>query len=222
MSKKDFIDTLYKKRSTFIDPDQAEMLANLLDTVSSDIYSESQRFIFELIQNADDAALTDSNEILFDFHSHSLIVSHKGKSFDEADIYGITNAGKGTKGSDATKTGYKGIGFKSVFGKSNRVTILSDGYSFRFDRTLIRQSFDGIKMPWQIIPIWTDANDFHNYINSNCLKDTFNVSTIIELENSLSLKNELNELLSNGKILLFLRKITIISISINGNLDYTM
>ena len=50
MSKKDFIDTLYKKRSTFIDPDQAEMLANLLDTVSSDIYSESQRFIFELIQ----------------------------------------------------------------------------------------------------------------------------------------------------------------------------
>lgn len=222
MSKKDFIDTLYKKRSTFIDPDQAEMLANLLDTVSSDIYSESQRFIFELIQNADDAALTDSNEIHFDFHAHSLIVSHKGKSFDEADIYGITNAGKGTKGSDATKTGYKGIGFKSVFGKSNRVTILSDGYSFRFDRTLIRQSFDGVKMPWQIIPIWTDATDFHNNINSNSLKDTFNVSTIIELENSLSLKNELNELLSNGKILLFLRKITKISISINGNLDYTI
>jgi len=222
MSKKDFIDTLYKKRSTFIDPDQAEMLANLLDTVSSDIYSESQRFIFELIQNADDAALTDSNEIHFDFHSHSLIVSHKGKSFDEADIYGITNAGKGTKGSDATKTGYKGIGFKSVFGKSNRVTILSDGYSFRFDRTLIRQSFDGIKMPWQIIPIWTNVQDFHNNINSNSLKDTFNVSTIIELENSLSLKNELNELLSNGKILLFLRKITKISISINGTLDYTI
>lgn len=222
MSKKDFIDILYKKRSTFIDPDQAEMLANLLDTVSSDIYSESQRFIFELIQNADDAALTDSNEIHFDFHPHSLIVSHKGKSFDEADIYGITNAGKGTKGSDATKTGYKGIGFKSVFSKSNRVTILSDGYSFRFDRSLIRQSFDGVKMPWQIIPIWTDAKDFHNNINSNSLKDTFNVSTIIELENSLSLKNELNELLSNGKILLFLRKITKISISTNGNLDYTI
>ncbi len=222
MNKKDFIDILYKKRSTFIDPDQAEMLANLLDTVSSDIYSESQRFIFELIQNADDAALTDRNEIHFDFYSHSLIVSHQGKVFDEADIYGITNAGKGTKGSDATKTGYKGIGFKSVFGKSNRVTILSDGYSFRFDRTLIRQSFDGIKMPWQIIPIWTDAKDFHNSINGNSINDTFNVSTIIELENSLSLKNELNELLSNGKILLFLRKITKISISINGKLNYTI
>ncbi len=222
MNRKEFIEKLYKKRSTFIDPDQAEMLANLLDTVSSDIYSESQRFIFELIQNADDAALTDSNEIHFDFNSHSLMVSHRGKSFDEADIYGITNAGKGTKGSDANKTGYKGIGFKSVFGKSNRVTIVSDGYSFRFDRTFIRQSFDGIKMPWQIIPIWTDAINFHNSINNNSLTSTFNVSTIIELENSLSLKNELTELLSNGKILLFLRKITKISISINGNLDYTI
>ena len=222
MNKKDFIESLYDKRSNYNDNDQAELAANLLDTVSSDIYSESQRFIFELIQNADDAALTDSNEVHFDFHSHSLIVSHKGKSFDEADIYGITNAGKGTKGSDATKTGYKGIGFKSVFGKSNRVTILSDGYCFRFDRDFIRQSFDGIKMPWQIIPIWTDIIDLRNHIDGNGLKDKFNVSTIIELENSLSLKTELNELLSNGKILLFLRKITKISISINGDLDYTI
>ena len=165
MSKIDFIKGLHKKRSTFIDPDQAEMIANLLDTISSDIYSESQRFIFELIQNADDAGLTDGNEIHFDFYSTALIVSHKGKSFDEADIEGITNAGKGTKGSDVSKTGYKGIGFKSVFGKSNKVTILSDGYSFRFDRALIKQSFNGIKMPWQIIPIWTDTKDFHNDIN---------------------------------------------------------
>lgn len=222
MNEKKFIDTLYKKRSTFTDPDQAEMLANLLDTVSSDIYSESQRFIFELIQNADDAALTDSNEIHFDFHPYTLIVSHKGKYFDEPDIYAITNAGKGTKGSDATKTGYKGIGFKSVFGKSNRVTILSDVYSFRFDRNLISQSFDGIKMPWQIIPIWGDSIDFQDDININSLKDEFNVSTIIELDNSQSLKNELNELLSNGKILLFLRKITKITISSNGKLDYTI
>jgi len=222
MSKKAFIDELYKKRSTFSDPDQAEMLANLLDTVSSDIYSESQRFIFELIQNADDAGLNDSNEIHFDFHSNSLIVSHKGKPFDEADIEGIANAGKGTKSSDISKTGYKGIGFKSVFGKSNRVTILSNDYSFRFDRTLISQSFNGIKMPWQIIPIWTDTNDFHNDINGSTLKENFNVSTIIELKNSPSLKSELKELLSNGKIFLFLRSIAKIFISTNGKLDYTI
>ena len=222
MSKKDFIEALYKKRSTFIDSDQAEMLANLLDTVSSDIYSESQRFIFELIQNADDAALTDGNEIHFDFHPNLLIVSHRGKPFDEADIYAITNAGKGTKGSDASKTGYKGIGFKSVFGKSNKVIIFSDGFRFRFDRHFIKKAFNGIKMPWQIIPVWTDTNDFLFDNKSNILDDSFNVSTIIELDSSKGLHNELNELLSNGKILLFLRRITKISISANGKFDYSI
>jgi len=220
MSKKEFIQALYKKRSTFNDPDQAEMMANLLDTVSSDIYSESQRFIFELIQNADDAALSESNEIHFDFHSNYLIVSHKGEPFDEADINAITNAGKGTKGSDATKTGYKGIGFKSVFGKSNKVTIFSDGYHFRFDRQFIRNSFIGVKMPWQIIPIWTEEINVVN--EKKLIKGQFNVSTIIELNNANGLQEELDELLSNGKILLFLRRITKISISVNGNLDYSV
>ena len=163
MSKERFINNLYNRRSTFSDPDQAEMLANLLDTVSSDIYSESQRFIFELIQNADDAALTGSNEIHFGFYSHSLIVSHKGNPFGEADINGITNAGKGTKAADTTKTGYKGIGFKSVFGKSNKVTIISDGYNFRFDREQIEKSFNRNKMPWQIIPKQLQVSDYYFY-----------------------------------------------------------
>lgn len=222
MSKKDFIQNLFRKRSEFRDQDQAEMLANLLDTVSSDIYSESQRFIFELIQNADDAALSDNNEIHFDFYPHSLVVSHKGKPFDEADILSITNAGKGTKAADVTKTGYKGIGFKSVFGKSNKVTIVSDGFSFRFDKNHIIKLFDKVKMPWQIIPIWTEPNELHSDIKYSDLQNKYNVSTIIELENAISLKDDLSELLSNGKILLFLRHTTKISISINGNPDYVI
>ena len=60
MNKKNFIDNLYTKRSNYNDPEQAETAAYLLDTVSHDIYSESQRFIFELIQNADDAAVENS------------------------------------------------------------------------------------------------------------------------------------------------------------------
>jgi len=56
MDKKEFIDQLFIKRSKYLDPDQSEMTANLLETVSRDIYSESVRFVFELIQNADDSA----------------------------------------------------------------------------------------------------------------------------------------------------------------------
>lgn len=126
MTKKNIIEDLYQKRSDFKDPDQAETMSNLLDTVSSDIYSESQRFIFELIQNADDAAKDTINEVYFEFLKDCLIVAHNGNPFTQDDIKSLTSAGSSTKKADATKTGYKGIGFKSVFGKSNRVAIFSE------------------------------------------------------------------------------------------------
>ena len=211
MSKKNFIENLHCKRSIYNDPDQAEMIASLLDTVSSDIYSESQRFVFELIQNADDAAKGTYNEVHFDFLPNCLIVSHNGKPFDESDITSLTGAGASTKRADPTKTGYKGIGFKSVFGKSERVTILSDGYQFRFDKSVHKT-----KLPWQIIPIWTELKELTKEIQDTISKNKFAVSTIIEVRKVDSLLADLNELLSNGQILLFLRRISKISVSQNG------
>ncbi|MCZ2283133.1 MAG: hypothetical protein LC120_08525 [Bacteroidales bacterium] len=212
MSKKKFIQDLCKENSTFSSQRQAEMVANLLDTVSSDIYSESQRFVFELIQNADDAAKNTNNEIHFDFLPNCLIVSHNGKPFDEKDIISLTGAGASTKRADPTKTGYKGIGFKSVFGKSERVTIFSDGYQFRFDKFIHKS-----KLPWQIIPIWTELNELSNAIQKSILDNNYAVSTIIEIKKPEELLKELNELLSNGQILLFLRRVSKISVSHNGN-----
>jgi hypothetical protein len=222
MEKQKFIEELFKKRSKFEHADQAEMLANLLDTVSSDIYSESQRFIFELIQNADDASLDGSNMIHFNFYPDRLVVSHKGKPFDEADINSITHAGKGTKDADITKTGYKGIGFKSVFGRSNRVIICSDGYCFRFDKEATKRLFPEIKMPWQIIPIWSDIDELVSVFKGDFYPDDYSVSTIIELKKAFNLKNDLFELLSDGKILLFLRAITKISIYDQGSGLYSI
>ena len=115
MNKKNIIEVLFQRRSDFKDPDQAETMSNLLDTVSSDIYSESQRFVFELIQNADDAAKDDQNEVHFDFFNGCLTISHNGHPFSQEDIKSLTSAGSSTKKNDSTKTGYKGIGFKSVF-----------------------------------------------------------------------------------------------------------
>ena len=211
MTKETFINNLCKENSTFSSTRQAEMVANLLDTVSSDIYSESQRFVFELIQNADDSANTINNEVHFDFLPNCLIVSHNGKAFDESDIISLTGAGASTKRADPTKTGYKGIGFKSVFGKSERVTIFSDGYQFRFDKTIHKS-----KLPWQIIPLWTEPNDLTKEIQDSIAKNKYNVSTVIEVKKAASLLSDLNELLNNGQILLFLRRISKISVSQNG------
>lgn len=217
MSKKDFIEDLYRKRSNFNDPDQAEMMSNLLETVSSDIYSESQRFVFELIQNADDSAKEINNEVHFEFLPNCLIVSHNGNPFAEKDIKALTSAGSSTKKADPTKTGYKGIGFKSVFGKSQRVTIFSDGYQFRFDK-----SFFKTKLPWQIIPIWTEAKDLAKEVQSNLTSNKYQVSTVIEIKNAETLQADLDELLNNGQILLFLRRIYKVSVSKNGKLQYAI
>lgn len=214
-TKKNIIAELFQKRSDFKDPDQAETMSNLLDTVSSDIYSESQRFVFELIQNADDAAKDTNNEVHFEFHNDCLIVSHNGHPFSEEDIKALTSAGSSTKKADTTKTGYKGIGFKSVFGKSERVTIFSDGFQFRFDKA----KFDTI-LPWQIIPIWTEPSDLPKGIEESISKSVYAVSTIIEIKNVELLQNDLSELLSNGQILLFLRRVSKISVSKNGKPIY--
>lgn len=133
---KRFIEQLSKEKSEYKHPSQAEDLANSLDTLSDDIYSESERFIYELIQNADDASddSTKGVSVVIEFTDNFIIISHTGKEFTEKDITSICGVGKSQKLEDPNKTGYKGIGFKSVFGKSNYVCINSNGFCFRFDK----------------------------------------------------------------------------------------
>lgn len=208
MSKKRFIDDLSKRRSDYKDPDQAEMALQMLNKLSTDIYSENKRFIFEFIQNADDSSVSGSNEVTFDFLEDCLIVSHKGKVFDESDVASICHAGSSTKTEDPTKTGYKGVGFKSVFGKSKRVSIYSDGYQFRFDKGFHASSI----LPWQVIPIWTDNKDLPLSAQKSLGALNDSVATIIELKDTKVLQQELKELLADGEILLFLRHVSKITV----------
>jgi len=62
------------------------------------------------------------------------------------------------KGRNTEKTGYKGVGFKSVFCISSNVTIVSLPFCFRFHRAFWNQT-EGAKYPWPVIPIWTDIKD---------------------------------------------------------------
>ncbi|WP_232342233.1 ATP-binding protein [Hymenobacter negativus] len=217
MSKQAFIDNLYTKRATYTDPDQAEMAANMLETLSSDIYTESQRFVFELIQNADDAAHETGNEVRFDFFENYLLVSHNGSPFTVADIESITGAGSSSKKNDPTKTGYKGIGFKSVFGKSDWVGIFSDGYHFRFEK-----DFHTTLLPWQVIPIWTEASALASEVRRFVETSDYHVTTAIQLPDAAALEHELEELLHNGQILLFLRQVNTIKVARQGQVLYTI
>ena len=92
--------------------------------ISEQLYSERSHFIYELLQNAEDALerrfkqYPDNNsrcEVQFRLFHNRLEFRHFGALFNENDIKGISDVLKGTKKEDFGQIGKFGIGFKSVY-----------------------------------------------------------------------------------------------------------
>ena len=115
-------------------PRDCSALAHTLAEVGKNMYSSKDRMFFELIQNADDAASEKGVFIKVKTDGDFLLVQHNGNSFDKDDFDAITSSANGTKKANENKTGYKGIGFKSVFTDSEIVYIKTGGYQFKFDK----------------------------------------------------------------------------------------
>lgn len=133
LSPKEFINQwFYKKGHT---PGDASTIAGQLTLNELELYTHTKRFIFELIQNADD--MPDGSKdvnIEINLLPNHLLFLHNGKYFDREDVKAISDAAKSTKSKSLSQTGYKGIGFKSVFTDSTRVYIKSGDYFFKFDK----------------------------------------------------------------------------------------
>jgi hypothetical protein len=95
------------------------------------LYSDRAHFIFELIQNAEDAGAT---ELTFELFDDRLEVRHDGRPFTAADVRGICGVGQGTKAEDLTQIGKFGIGFKSVYAYTNTPRIYSLDEHFRIEK----------------------------------------------------------------------------------------
>lgn len=99
---------------------------------------------FELLQNADDSASENGVKIKLQISDNFFVLTHNGYAFNRHDFESITSAAKSTKRASEKKTGYKGIGFKSVFTNSQCVIIYSGGYKFSFDKNNpLYNDFDG-------------------------------------------------------------------------------
>ena len=94
------------------------------------LYSERTHFIFELIQNAEDAGATD---LTFALLADRLEVRHDGRDFTVADVRGICGVGQGTKADDLTQIGKFGIGFKAVYAYTQSPLIHSGAEHFRIE-----------------------------------------------------------------------------------------
>ena len=113
-------------------------------------YSDSNHFIYELLQNAEDAFETDSagffdpstcahaSKVFIEYYRDKLVFYHNGKPFDEGDVRGVSSMLMGTKDRDDAQTiGRFGMGFKSVFKYTYQPEIYSDDEAFMITSYLL-------------------------------------------------------------------------------------
>lgn len=207
MKEKEFIKMLYAEKSK--NDSNSKSLAGLLNILTQTVFGDANRFVFELIQNADDSPRETGAanvEIELKLLNNYLIFSHTGKHFSEEDVKGISDVGSGDSGKtkNIEKTGYKGIGFKSIFGTSDQVHILSNKFTFKFDKN--HSEWNGSKeYPWQIIPIWFEESELLNELKTEL--NTSNVITVISISDNERIKQEVLAVLNDSRVMLFLRHI---------------
>lgn len=211
-TKEEFIKTLQRERTDYKHASQVRMQAKSLMQLSVGIYTEPERFVYELLQNAVDAFTDtpgDTLNILIKSEDDRIVFMHNGKGFNEKDVESVCDVGNGTKSNDSKKIGYKGIGFKSVFMPSvDRVSIISNQFCFEFDKNnafSLMPSFPPKEgelkpddIPWQVIPIYSPQ------LKTLC-DPAFNVVTVVHTKESEKIANQIENLFSNLQFLLFLR-----------------
>lgn len=94
------------------------------------LYTDRTHFIFELLQNAEDAG---ASKVLFQLAEDKLEVLHDGRPFNEEDVRGICGVGEGRKTEDLTQIGKFGIGFKSVYAYTMTPEIHSGDEHFKIE-----------------------------------------------------------------------------------------
>lgn len=222
MSIKKIIEGIYDNNTDYSRPGQAVNQASSLNALSGDLYADSKRFIYELLQNADDSALNGERiKVWLKTFDEKLVIAHSGNQFTYRDIHGICNINNGTKKSDITKTGYKGIGFKSVFGQSDRVTIFTNGEYFRFDssypftwkwedtqKVWEEKNDREFQYPWQIVPIYTEVQEIPKKVNDYLQSLGANVATVIEMKSVEETIEAAKNLSENLNMFLFLKNIS--------------
>lgn len=105
--------------------------------IFEDFYPDEAHFIYELLQNAEDAGAT---EVAFELTAHACFFEHNGsRHFNERDIRGITGIFNSSKKDSPDKIGKFGVGFKSVFVYTDTPVIYSKDYSFKILKLVLPQ-----------------------------------------------------------------------------------
>ncbi len=117
----------------------------------ADSYADRTHFIFELLQNAEDAirrrgdSWGGNRTVSFLLSQDLLRFSHNGEPFNEKDVRGICGIGESTKSGDYTSIGRFGIGFKSVYRFTGRPEVHSGDEDFAIESFVWPKASDPIQ-----------------------------------------------------------------------------
>ncbi|ENH66987.1 hypothetical protein FOC1_g10004618 [Fusarium oxysporum f. sp. cubense race 1] len=192
-----------------------------IKVLARNIYGSGARFVFELLQNAEDNSFrkadgkNDPPFISFQIHPKHIVVECNEDGFTSLDLKAICSVGESTKTAKHGYVGAKGIGFKSVFIAASRVHIQSGNFSFEFRHN---RSDPGLGM---VRPIWVRPTEtFPSPLTRTTLylHDQGDEDEIEHLKTVIAMQfDDLQE-----TCLLFLRKLSKISVAFydeEGNLQ---
>lgn len=105
------------------------------DRLAEQVYTTDSRFVYELIQNAEDNLYPDgvTPSLSLTLKQDRIIIDSNESGFTVANIEAICKIGQSTKSGKKGYIGEKGIGFKSVFKVAHKVHVQSEPYSFAFE-----------------------------------------------------------------------------------------
>lgn len=122
------IETILSKRIQWVEANKLNEFEDGINKLLTEIYPDTAHFIYELLQNAEDA---EASKVDFNLKKDMLIVRHNGKRlFNEKDVKSITSIGESTKKDDVNQIGKFGVGFKSVFSYTKTPRIYSGNFRF--------------------------------------------------------------------------------------------
>jgi hypothetical protein len=127
-SAEQFLADLSTKRQKWVEANRENNFDKGILNLLTRLYPDQAHFIFELLQNAEDAGAT---AVKFDLCKQMLRFEHDGsREFTQEDVDSITSIGNSSKLEDTTRIGEFGVGFKSVFAYTSTPRILSGQFAF--------------------------------------------------------------------------------------------
>ncbi|MEM9187737.1 MAG: transglutaminase domain-containing protein [Myxococcota bacterium] len=164
--------------------------ANAEDLLARRVYADPGHFLFELLQNADDAGARRFEAV---FHSDRAVICNDGAPFSFLDLVGVLSIGQTTKA--VQQIGFFGVGFKSVYEVCERPRLHSGAFDVEIAHVSIPrqiQALSGRTTTTLVLPFKSGIDVARLYQRASAIPPE-TLLTLPHLE-SLSIANEASSL----------------------------